>query len=196
MPCGAGAALVAGAGGAPTLIGDAGCAIGAAAGGLARGEGAATTLLVTTSRDALRSLRDGAGVAGAIAARGAAVAATGALGAAVRMGAAELGAASPMREDAVLSGEAPARTGMGAEDDADIAPAPNEEVARPFGVAVALAGAPPSAKSSAIVEPPPTGITPPQTEQRARTDAAIFAGSTRNTDRHSGQLTFTSPPSR
>jgi hypothetical protein len=37
----------------------------------------------------------------------------------------------------------------------------------------------------------PTGISPPQTEQRARIDTlVIFAGSSRNTDRHSGQETF------
>jgi hypothetical protein len=37
----------------------------------------------------------------------------------------------------------------------------------------------------------PTGISPPQTEQRARIDTlVIFAGSTRNTERHSGQETF------
>ena len=37
--------------------------------------------------------------------------------------------------------------------------------------------------------------TPPHTEHRARTACdGIFAGSTRNTDRHSGHVTFTSPP--
>lgn len=40
--------------------------------------------------------------------------------------------------------------------------------------------------------PPLMAITPPQTEQRARTPVAgTLAGSTRNTERHSGQLTFT-----
>ena len=40
-------------------------------------------------------------------------------------------------------------------------------------------------------------ITPPHTEHRARTDTAgILAGSTRNTDRHSGQETFTRYPPR
>ncbi len=43
--------------------------------------------------------------------------------------------------------------------------------------------------------PAPTEITPPHTEQRARTPAAgTFAGSTRKTDRHSGQLTFIAFP--
>src|SRR5439155_10814492 len=42
-----------------------------------------------------------------------------------------------------------------------------------------------------------TVITPPQTAQRARTIArGIFAGSTRKTERHSGQATFTAPPFR
>lgn len=41
----------------------------------------------------------------------------------------------------------------------------------------------------------PTEITPPHTEHRARTPAAgTFAGSTRKTDRHSGQLTFIAIP--
>ena len=40
-------------------------------------------------------------------------------------------------------------------------------------------------------------ITPPQTAHRARTiGPAIFAGSIRNTERHSGQATFTGPPSQ
>jgi hypothetical protein len=37
----------------------------------------------------------------------------------------------------------------------------------------------------------PTGIKPPQIEHRARIERlVIFAGSSRNTDRHSGQETF------
>jgi hypothetical protein len=37
----------------------------------------------------------------------------------------------------------------------------------------------------------PTGMSPPHTEQRARIDTlVILAGSSRNTDRHSGQDTF------
>ena len=37
----------------------------------------------------------------------------------------------------------------------------------------------------------PTGMSPPQTEQRARIDTlVILAGSSRNTERHSGQDTF------
>jgi len=52
------------------------------------------------------------------------------------------------------------------------------------------------ANSSSIELPAPIVMTPPQTEQRARRPkAGIFVGSTRNTDRHSGQETFTSPPS-
>ncbi len=53
------------------------------------------------------------------------------------------------------------------------------------------------ANSSWIELPPPVPmvITPPQTAHRARTpDDGIFAGSTRKTDRHSGQETFTNPP--
>ncbi len=52
------------------------------------------------------------------------------------------------------------------------------------------------ANSSSIELPAPTVITPPQTEQRARTPAeGTFAGSTRKTERHSGQETFNFPPS-
>lgn len=41
-----------------------------------------------------------------------------------------------------------------------------------------------------------TTITPPHTEQRARTlPSGTFAGSIRKTDRHSGHTTFTAPPS-
>jgi len=37
----------------------------------------------------------------------------------------------------------------------------------------------------------PTGMSPPQTEHRARIDTlVIFAGSSLNTERHSGQETF------
>jgi hypothetical protein len=51
--------------------------------------------------------------------------------------------------------------------------------------------------SSSIELPTPTVMTPPHTEQRARMPAAgTLAGSTRNTDLHSGQETFTSPPSQ
>jgi hypothetical protein len=55
------------------------------------------------------------------------------------------------------------------------------------------AGDPPAATApgGAIV------ITPPHTEQRARTPTVgTFDGSTRKTDRHSGHDTFTSPPPR
>ena len=58
----------------------------------------------------------------------------------------------------------------------------------------AIAGGP---NSSSIELPAPRMITPPHTEQRARRPVAgIFVGSTRNTERHSGQETFTSPPSQ
>src|SRR5262249_31505351 len=51
--------------------------------------------------------------------------------------------------------------------------------------------------SSSIEEPAEIVMTPPHTEQRARTVLdGTFAGSTRKTDRHSGQETFTFPPSR
>jgi hypothetical protein len=60
----------------------------------------------------------------------------------------------------------------------------------------ATAGCGVGANSSSIELPAPIVMTPPQTEQRARRpNAGIFVGSTRNTDRHSGQETFTSPPS-
>jgi hypothetical protein len=46
-------------------------------------------------------------------------------------------------------------------------------------------------KSSSMRPRSPIAITPPHTEQRARTPASgIFAGSTRNTELHSGQVTF------
>jgi len=46
-------------------------------------------------------------------------------------------------------------------------------------------------KSSSMRPRSPIAITPPHTEQRARTPArGIFAGSTRNTELHSGQVTF------
>jgi hypothetical protein len=49
----------------------------------------------------------------------------------------------------------------------------------------------PSPKSFSIAPPCPIVITPPHTLHRARTPAVgIFAGSTRKTDRHSGQDTF------
>lgn len=59
--------------------------------------------------------------------------------------------------------------------------------------ALATAGA---ANSSRPPPAPAIVITPPQTEHRARATAmGIFAGSTRNTERHSGQVTFMpSPP--
>jgi hypothetical protein len=51
------------------------------------------------------------------------------------------------------------------------------------------------ANSSSTAIPMPTVMTPPHTEQRARTPAVgTFAGSTRKTDWHSGHETFTSPP--
>jgi hypothetical protein len=52
--------------------------------------------------------------------------------------------------------------------------------------------APCGANSCAAPGDGATVITPPQTAHRARTDeAGILDGSTRNTDRHSGQVTFT-----
>jgi hypothetical protein len=48
------------------------------------------------------------------------------------------------------------------------------------------------ANSSSIGAPAPTMMTPPQTEHRARTPPdGTFAGSTRNTELHSGHETFT-----
>src|SRR5207247_546664 len=47
------------------------------------------------------------------------------------------------------------------------------------------------AKSAAMCAAAEMAITPPHTEQRARTaDPGTFAGSTRKTEWHSGQLTF------
>ena len=51
------------------------------------------------------------------------------------------------------------------------------------------------AKSSSIEAPSEIVMTPPQTEQRARIAVeGTLLGSTRKTDRHSGQDTFTCPP--
>lgn len=51
--------------------------------------------------------------------------------------------------------------------------------------------------SSSMDAPAVTVMTPPHTEQRARTVVAgTLAGSTRKTERHSGQETFTCPPLR
>lgn len=64
--------------------------------------------------------------------------------------------------------------------------------------AVAGAGARPAvdgSNSSAKAPSRETVITPPHTEQRARTSAGTFAGSTRKTEEHSGHATFTDPPS-
>jgi hypothetical protein len=48
------------------------------------------------------------------------------------------------------------------------------------------------ANSSSIGAPAPTMMTPPHTEQRARTPPdGTFAGSTRKTELHSGHETFT-----
>ncbi len=48
------------------------------------------------------------------------------------------------------------------------------------------------ANSSSIGAPAPTMMTPPHTEHRARTPPdGTFAGSTRNTELHSGHETFT-----
>jgi hypothetical protein len=50
-------------------------------------------------------------------------------------------------------------------------------------------------KSSSILPRSPMAMTPPHTEQRARTPASgIFPGSTRNTDPHSGHATFIAQP--
>lgn len=55
----------------------------------------------------------------------------------------------------------------------------------------AVAGAGAVGSSSPQLTAAPTGIRPPQIEQRARIETlVIFAGSSRNTDRHSGQETF------
>jgi hypothetical protein len=59
----------------------------------------------------------------------------------------------------------------------------------PSDMGVAAGG---GANSSSIGAPAPTMMTPPHTEQRARTPPdGTFAGSTRNTELHSGHETFT-----
>jgi hypothetical protein len=55
--------------------------------------------------------------------------------------------------------------------------------------------APTAANSSRASVPAPMVITPPHTEHRARTLVpGTLAGSTRNTERHSGQATFMTSP--
>ncbi|MEO5817747.1 MAG: hypothetical protein ABIT20_20935, partial [Gemmatimonadaceae bacterium] len=71
--------------------------------------------------------------------------------------------------------------------------------ARAGSVALAAVADAADANSERASAPAAIVITPPHTEQRARTlAAASFAGSTRNTERHSGQVTFIDdlPPSR
>jgi hypothetical protein len=64
------------------------------------------------------------------------------------------------------------------------------EIGAATGAETTGAGA--GANSSSIGAPAPTMITPPQTEQRARTPPdGTFVGSTRNTELHSGHETFT-----
>ena len=59
------------------------------------------------------------------------------------------------------------------------------------GVAAICGDGADAVKSSSMRPRSPMPITPPHTEQRARTPASgIFAGSTRNTELHSGQVTF------
>jgi len=59
--------------------------------------------------------------------------------------------------------------------------------------AVAIPGGA-GANSSSIGDPAPTMMTPPHTEQRARTPSdGTFVGSTRKTELHSGHETFTCP---
>lgn len=55
----------------------------------------------------------------------------------------------------------------------------------------AVRGAGTAGRSSPQLTAAPTGMSPPQTEQRALIDTlVILAGSSRNTERHSGQETF------
>mgnify|MGYP001555770969 CR=1 FL=1 len=59
------------------------------------------------------------------------------------------------------------------------------------GVCVGCGAGDDAVKSSSMRPRSPIAITPPHTEQRARTPASgIFAGSTRKTELHSGQVTF------
>src|ERR1051325_2884916 len=63
--------------------------------------------------------------------------------------------------------------------------------ALPKCTGVGLDAATAGVNSSAAAPSDITVMTPPHTEQRARTEPpTTFAGSTRNTDPHSGQLTF------
>lgn len=82
-----------------------------------------------------------------------------------------------------------------------VAPPGDAGVAARASTGFTPAGVVPSAGAAAVADETctsspqltaaPTGIRPPQTEQRARIDTlVILAGSTRNTERHSGQETF------
>ena len=87
-------------------------------------------------------------------------------------------------------GQATAPAGMAA---AACAGVPRRTGFTPLGVD--SVAAPPTGATTGSSSPQlmaaPTGIKPPQTEQRARIEMlVIFAGSRRNTERHSGQETF------
>lgn len=76
-------------------------------------------------------------------------------------------------------------------DGAPLGDTPGATPAGDIGVAARFG----DADGAALADPPGTAITPPHTEQRARTPSAgTFAGSIRKTDRHSPQVTFTRPP--
>ena len=77
--------------------------------------------------------------------------------------------------------DAPECTGVFARD----------EIGLTLGELTDAAGAGTVGSSSPQLTAAPTGISPPQIEQRARIDTlVIFAGSSRKTDRHSGHETF------
>ncbi len=132
---------------------------------------------------------DGAG--GAPTTDGAAVAATGAdagfgIGANGDNGRSGAGAGADMGLDAPGW-----LNGFAASGRAKLAPAV------PWAVVAAVRSVARAANSSRTDEEGVIVISPPQTAQRARTiDAGNLLGSTRKTDRHSGQGTFTCPPGR
>ena len=146
----------------------------------------------------------GGGVAGIDARSGCAVVSGAGVGAEAGGGAVFAGGAAgraagpemPRLGWVVARGSAAGVTGLGATMDCD---------ARACGVAGALGATTASRradarglpKSSWMDAPAAIVITPPHTEQRARIDDdGTLLGSTRKTERHSGQETFTIPPWR
>src|SRR5690606_21294678 len=154
----------------------------AAAAGAAGGQG-----------DGAAGVANGAGAGAAAVAAGVANGAATAGVGCVAAGAVLRGATGVGRAGEIASGGA-AGVGLGA----GIAAGAAEGVAAKAGVRGAAAdgagAAGTSAKSALGAAVLTTRMIPPHTEQRARTpDSGTFAGSTRKTLRHSGQLTFINP---